>query len=63
MGSRQLRYFITVCAQRNLSRAADCTAVPMVTFGDLFRPPYLSLVVMFMVFSLCQAFGFYGFAN
>lgn len=32
-------------------------------FSDLFRPPYLSLVVMFMVFNFCQAFGFYGFAN
>lgn len=34
-----------------------------VGFGDLFRPPYLSLVILFMVFNLCQAFGFYGFAN
>lgn len=34
-----------------------------VSFGDLFRPPYLSLVILFMVFNLCQAFGFYGFAN
>jgi putative MFS transporter len=33
------------------------------TFADLFRPPYLSLVVLFMVFNFCQAFGFYGFAN
>src|SRR5690242_2805042 len=41
---------------------ASATA-PMVTFADLFRPPYLSLIVMFMVFNLCQAFGFYGFAN
>jgi MFS transporter, putative metabolite:H+ symporter len=32
-------------------------------FADLFKPPYLSLVVMFMVFNFCQAFGFYGFAN
>jgi putative MFS transporter len=32
-------------------------------FADLFRPPYLSLVILFMVFNLCQAFGFYGFAN
>src|SRR5262249_31651727 len=31
--------------------------------GDLFKPPYVSLVIMFMVFNLCQAFGFYGFAN
>ncbi|HEX9211231.1 MAG TPA: MFS transporter, partial [Bradyrhizobium sp.] len=34
-----------------------------VDFADLFRPPYLSLVILFMVFNLCQAFGFYGFAN
>jgi putative MFS transporter len=34
-----------------------------VGFADLFRPPYLSLVLLFMVFNLCQAFGFYGFAN
>jgi putative MFS transporter len=38
-------------------------AMPTVTFRDLFRPPYLPLVAMFMVFNLCQAFGFYGFAN
>jgi putative MFS transporter len=38
-------------------------AMPVVSFGDLFKPPYVSLVVMFMVFNLCQAFGFYGFAN
>ena len=34
-----------------------------VSFADLFRPPYVTLVVLFMVFNLCQAFGFYGFAN
>jgi putative MFS transporter len=33
------------------------------TFADLFKPPYLSLVILFMVFNFCQAFGFYGFAN
>ncbi len=38
-------------------------ATPVVSFGDLFKPPYFSLVAMFMVFNLCQAFGFYGFAN
>jgi putative MFS transporter len=32
-------------------------------FAELFRPPYLSFVVLFMVFNFCQAFGFYGFAN
>jgi MFS transporter, putative metabolite:H+ symporter len=34
-----------------------------VGFAELFRSPYLSLVVLFMVFNFCQAFGFYGFAN
>jgi putative MFS transporter len=34
-----------------------------VGFAELFRPPYRSLVVLFMVFNFCQAFGFYGFAN
>jgi len=39
-------------------------STPMkVGFVDLFRAPYLPLVVMFMVFNFCQAFGFYGFAN
>jgi putative MFS transporter len=37
--------------------------VTNVVFADLFRPPYLSLVVLFMLFNFCQAFGFYGFAN
>lgn len=32
-------------------------------YADLLKPPYLSLVVLFMVFNLCQAFGVYGFAN
>jgi putative MFS transporter len=34
-----------------------------VGYADLFRRPYLALVVTFMVFNLCQAFGVYGFAN
>ena len=34
-----------------------------IDFSELFRPPYLSLVVLFLVFNFCQAFGFYGFAN
>lgn len=37
--------------------------IPASGFADLFRPPYASLVVLFMVFNLCQAFGFYGFSN
>jgi len=36
---------------------------PPASFADLFKPPYLSLVALFMVFNFCQAFGFYGFAN
>src|SRR6266704_2149118 len=32
-------------------------------YPELFKPPYLSPVVMFMIFNLCQAFGVYGFAN
>jgi putative MFS transporter len=32
-------------------------------YAELLRPPYLSLVVLFMIFNLCQAFGVYGFAN
>src|SRR4030081_1482854 len=34
-----------------------------VGYADLFKPPYLPLVALFMVFNFCQAFGFYGFAN
>jgi putative MFS transporter len=32
-------------------------------YADLLKPPYLALVLLFMVFNFCQAFGFYGFAN
>ncbi|RXT48579.1 MFS transporter [Bradyrhizobium betae] len=45
------------------SPALQVRQVARVNFADLFRPPYLSLVVLFMVFNFCQAFGFYGFAN
>jgi putative MFS transporter len=38
-------------------------ALAKARFADLFKPPYLSLVLLFMVFNFCQAFGFYGFAN
>jgi putative MFS transporter len=36
---------------------------PKAGYAELFKPPYLSLVVLFMIFNLCQAFGVYGFAN
>lgn len=44
-------------------RVASTRAPATVGFGDLFKAPYLPLVVMFMMFNFCQAFGFYGFAN
>src|ERR1700688_3263138 len=43
--------------------ASPARRVREASFADLFRPPYRSLVVLFMVFNFCQAFGFYGFAN
>jgi putative MFS transporter len=43
--------------------ASPARRVTTARFADLFKPPYLSLVVLFMVFNFCQAFGFYGFAN
>ncbi len=51
---------------RSQARAAvKPVHVPAATAGyaDLFKPPYLALVVTFMIFNLCQAFGVYGFAN
>jgi putative MFS transporter len=42
---------------------ATVRATTTIGYADLFRPPYRSLVVLFMVFNFCQAFGFYGFAN
>jgi putative MFS transporter len=38
-------------------------AATNIGFAELFKPPYRSLVILFMVFNFCQAFGFYGFAN
>jgi putative MFS transporter len=49
---------------RQASRAAVVASpVAKAGYAELFRPPYLTLVVMFMVFNFCQAFGVYGFAN
>jgi putative MFS transporter len=45
------------------AHALPVQAAAQASFADLFKPPYLSLVVLFMVFNFCQAFGFYGFAN
>jgi MFS transporter, putative metabolite:H+ symporter len=45
------------------SDAPPARPTAKVGYADLLRPPYRSLVVLFMVFNFCQAFGFYGFAN
>jgi MFS transporter, putative metabolite:H+ symporter len=49
--------------QRSASISPAGAAAAKAGYADLFRPPYLSLVVLFMIFNLCQAFGVYGFAN
>ena len=46
-----------------LAEARPSVAIKGAGFTELFRAPYLSLVILFMVFNFCQAFGFYGFAN
>jgi putative MFS transporter len=48
---------------KKMPDAPPARRVKEASFADLFRPPYHSLVVLFMVFNFCQAFGFYGFAN
>lgn len=50
-------------APRTLAEGRPSAVVRNTGLSDLFRPPYVSLVVLFMVFNFCQAFGFYGFAN
>src|SRR6266851_4562704 len=47
----------------NPADAPPSRPVAKTGFAELFKPPYVSLVVLFMVFNFCQAFGFYGFAN
>jgi len=49
--------------QPETADALSSHAVANAGFAQLFKPPYLSLVVLFMIFNLCQAFGVYGFAN
>jgi MFS transporter, putative metabolite:H+ symporter len=46
-----------------MAEARPSAAIKAVGFAELFKAPYLSLVILFMVFNFCQAFGFYGFAN
>jgi MFS transporter, putative metabolite:H+ symporter len=74
--ARHGRYAEAMEVVRRLEAAtgADPAAMPLavprpsvgikaVGFAELLKPPYLSLVILFMVFNFCQAFGFYGFAN
>jgi putative MFS transporter len=49
--------------QQKPANQPTARAAAKVGYADLFKPPYLSLVALFMVFNFCQAFGFYGFAN
>src|SRR3954469_15670707 len=49
--------------QQKPANQPTARAAAKVRYADLFKPPYLSLVALFMVFNFCQAFGFYGFAN
>jgi len=44
-------------------RMQPARAAAKAGYAELFKPPYLSLVVLFMIFNFCQAFGVYGFAN
>jgi MFS transporter, putative metabolite:H+ symporter len=53
----------TAPPQRQVPGRLPSTAVSKPGYAELFRPPYLSLVVLFAIFNLCQAFGVYGFAN
>ncbi|MFL6825348.1 MAG: MFS transporter [Bradyrhizobium sp.] len=49
--------------QQKSANQPTARAAAKVGYADLFKPPYLSLVALFMIFNFCQAFGFYGFAN
>jgi len=62
---RRLEASVSASSSRPKAPPAAAPARPpkKADFSALFRPPYRSLVVLFMVFNFCQAFGFYGFAN
>jgi putative MFS transporter len=53
----------TSAAPAGKAEVLHTRVAPKAGYAELFRPPYLSLVVLFMIFNLCQAFGVYGFAN
>jgi MFS transporter, putative metabolite:H+ symporter len=50
-------------AAPKISVMAPARVATKAGYADLLKPPYLSLVILFMIFNLCQAFGVYGFAN
>jgi len=50
-------------SSRGLAEGRPSAAIRKAGFAELLRPPYFSLVVLFMIFNFCQAFGVYGFAN
>jgi putative MFS transporter len=62
---RRLEASVSASSSRPKAPPAAAPARPpkKADFSALFRPPYRSLVVLFMVFNFCQSFGFYGFAN
>ena len=50
-------------SSRGLAEGRPSAVIRKAGFAELLRPPYFSLVVLFMIFNFCQAFGVYGFAN
>jgi putative MFS transporter len=42
---------------------APAGEAPQGRFGEIFRPPYLGLLVLMSVFNFAQTIGFYGFGN
>jgi MFS transporter, putative metabolite:H+ symporter len=48
---------------RILAEGRPSAVIRPAGLSELFRPAYAPLIILFMVFNLCQAFGVYGFAN
>lgn len=48
---------------RIIADGRPSAAIRPAGLSELFRPAYAPLIILFMVFNLCQAFGVYGFAN
>ncbi len=62
-GSNRAAHPAKPAPSRTAAANTNYKATDKATFAELFKPPYLSLVLMFIVFNLVQAFGVYGFAN